>query len=70
MQLENWTLGMRVVACARRLDKLESLETLAKKESHCGKIYPVQCDLANLDDIRKLFEFIEGSQICTIIHEK
>ena len=54
-------LGMKVVACARRLDKLESLADWTKSEGYPGKVFPVKCDLANVDDIKQMFEFIEGT---------
>ncbi len=43
------------------MDKLESLTDLAKNEGYPGKVFPVQCDMADTGDIRKMFEFIEGN---------
>ena len=46
--------GMKVVACARRMVKLEEMAKLSKN------IYPYQCDMSSTDEIKKMFDWIEG----------
>lgn len=47
--------GMKVVGCARRLEKIEEL---AKDNSN---IYPIKCDVANEDDVTQMFEWVENN---------
>lgn len=45
--------GMKVVGCARRMDKLEAL---AKE---CPGFRPFKCDMRNDTEIQAMFEWIE-----------
>ena len=47
--------GMKVVACARRLDKLEEMAKQSKN------LYPYQCDMSSTDEIKKMFDWLPGS---------
>merc|ERR1711981_668232 len=46
---------MKVVGCARRLEKVEEL---AKNNNN---IYPVKCDVGKEEDVAHLFEWIENN---------
>ena len=47
---------MKVVSCARRLDRLEKLT-----EEHPGSIYPYKCDVSDKDQVEKMFAWIESN---------
>ena len=49
--------GMKVIACARRFEKLQALA----KQSN-GNLYPYQIDLQSTDEIKKMFDWIETHQ--------
>ncbi|CAK9293866.1 unnamed protein product [Gordionus sp. m RMFG-2023] len=52
--------GMIVVACARSMDKLQELVKNCKhKPGEGGYIDVVRCDMSKVDDILKLFKYIE-----------
>ncbi|CAK9293836.1 unnamed protein product [Gordionus sp. m RMFG-2023] len=52
--------GMIVVACDIRMDGLEeSLKNCKIKPGNAGFIDPVKCDISKVDDILKLFKYIE-----------
>ncbi|CAK9293833.1 unnamed protein product [Gordionus sp. m RMFG-2023] len=52
--------GMIVVACDKRMDGLEeSLKNCKIKPGNAGFIDPVKCDISKIDDILKLFKYIE-----------
>lgn len=46
--------GMRVVAVARRLEKLQELANQSK-----GRIYPISCDITQDEEVVKLFKKVE-----------
>jgi NADP+-dependent farnesol dehydrogenase len=48
--------GMKVIAVARRLDKLQKL-TMSIKHEHKIDIYPIQCDITKEKDIIKTFKW-------------
>ena len=56
--------GMKVVGCARRIDRLKDLEVtvsdLAKASGSGGKFFGVECDLDKDEDIRKMFDWIRN----------
>merc|ERR1712029_363809 len=47
--------GMKVVGCARRVEKIEALA----KETGL-KIWPYQCDVSKEDEVEKMFDWIEN----------
>lgn len=52
--------GLKVVAVARRLNKLEELKGRVKKEGLPGTIYPLECDVSKEEDILKVFKWIQN----------
>jgi len=48
--------GMKVVGCARRLEKVEEL---AKENAN---IYPIKCDVGNENDVTQMFKWIESNE--------
>jgi NADP-dependent 3-hydroxy acid dehydrogenase YdfG len=57
--------GVKVAACARRVDKIEELKS---QVTGSGEIFPIQCDLAQEADAMKMFDAIKqkwgGVDIC------
>ncbi|XP_003699642.1 farnesol dehydrogenase [Megachile rotundata] len=49
--------GMTVVGIARRVDKIKALAEELKSKP--GKLFPLQCDLCNQNDIMRTMEWIE-----------
>ncbi|CAK9808288.1 Dehydrogenase/reductase SDR family member 11 [Anthophora quadrimaculata] len=49
--------GMKVVGIARRVDKIKALADELKSKP--GKLFPLQCDLSNQNDILRVLEWIE-----------
>ncbi|CAK9795538.1 Dehydrogenase/reductase SDR family member 11 [Anthophora plagiata] len=49
--------GMKVVGIARHVDKIKALADELK--SMPGKLFPLQCDLSNQNDILRVLEWIE-----------
>ena len=49
------TSGLKVVASARRMDRLEKLAM-----DHPGFIYPYKCDVSEKDAVEKMFAWIES----------
>ncbi|KZC13096.1 Dehydrogenase/reductase SDR family member 11, partial [Dufourea novaeangliae] len=49
--------GMKVVGIARRIDKIKALAEELKSQP--GKLFPLQCDLSNQNDILRVLEWIE-----------
>lgn len=60
--------GMKVVACARNLQKLQELQNEVKNSGSAGEVFPVECDLRKEEDILKMFRFIKeelgGVDLC------
>ncbi|ESO87133.1 hypothetical protein LOTGIDRAFT_205793 [Lottia gigantea] len=50
--------GMKVVACARSLDKLQKIKEDLKAEK--GSVYPIKCDLTKEEEILKMFKEIKS----------
>ncbi|XP_025163632.1 farnesol dehydrogenase [Harpegnathos saltator] len=50
--------GMRVIAVARRLEKLEELAARIKRE-HKTEIYPMMCDVCKEEDILRVFKWAD-----------
>ncbi|XP_050459046.1 farnesol dehydrogenase-like [Cataglyphis hispanica] len=50
--------GMKVIAVARRLAKLEELAVSIKSEFN-GKVYPMACDVQKEEEILKVFKWAE-----------
>jgi len=50
--------GMKVIAIARRLDRLQKL-TASIKHEHKIDIYPMQCDIGKEEDILKIFKWAD-----------
>jgi NADP-dependent 3-hydroxy acid dehydrogenase YdfG len=46
--------GMKVVGCARRVEKIEELQ----KNCH-GLLFPYKCDLSNEEEINAMYKWIE-----------
>ena len=52
---------MKVVACARRLDRLETLaDEIAKDGNVSGQVFPYKCDTSDMGNIADMFQWIEG----------
>ncbi|XP_017889792.1 farnesol dehydrogenase-like [Ceratina calcarata] len=49
--------GMKVICMANQIDKMKSLAEELKSKS--GKLLPLQCDLANQNDIARVMDWIE-----------
>ena len=54
--------GMKVVACARRLDRLVKLSHEVSKSKASGIIVPYKCDLNDMNNIKDMFDWIENHQ--------
>ncbi|XP_029161320.1 farnesol dehydrogenase-like [Nylanderia fulva] len=50
--------GMKVIAIARRLEKLEELATNINRECN-GKVYPMKCDVRQEEEILQVFQRAE-----------
>ena len=51
------THGLKVVSCARNIEKLEELASKLKDEK--GEVCPYQCDLRKEDEIISMFKLIK-----------
>lgn len=51
--------GLQVVGLARRLDKLQDLET--QLQNRPGKFHPVQADITNEDDLNRAFAWVKNN---------
>ncbi|CAL7937801.1 unnamed protein product [Xylocopa violacea] len=49
--------GMKVIGIARQMDKIKALADELKNMP--GKLFPLQCDLSNQNDIQRVLEWIE-----------
>ena len=52
---------MQVVGCARRKEKIQELGATLEATKAEGKLYPVECDLADQTSIDAMFKGIEES---------
>lgn len=51
--------GLKVVAIARRFNKLEELKTRVEEQKLPGKIYPMRCDVSKEEEILNVFKWIK-----------
>ncbi|XP_034033413.1 dehydrogenase/reductase SDR family member 11a [Thalassophryne amazonica] len=60
--------GMRVVGCARNVDKIEKLAAECQSAGYSGTLIPYKCDLSNEEDILSMFSAIKtlhkGVDVC------
>lgn len=60
--------GMKVVGCARDVDKVQKLATECQFQSHGGILVPFKCDLSNEEEILAMFAAIKaqhgGVDVC------
>ncbi|XP_029028329.1 dehydrogenase/reductase SDR family member 11-like [Betta splendens] len=60
--------GMKVVGCARDLDKLQKLAAECQSAGYSGIFVPFKCDLSNVDEILSMFAAIKeqhnGVDVC------
>lgn len=60
--------GMKVVGCARDLEKIQNLAAECQSEGHSGVLVPVKCDLNNEEEILSMFSAIKaqhkGVDVC------
>lgn len=52
--------GLKVVACGRRVDKIQEIEDEMKKSGAAGELCPVHCDLRRESDIQDMFQLIRN----------
>lgn len=60
--------GMKVVGCARDVEKIQKLASECQSESLSGVLVPIKCDLTNEDEILSMFAAIKkqhsGVDVC------
>lgn len=60
--------GMRVVGCARNVDKIEKLAAECQSAGYSGTLIPYKCDLSNEEEILSMFSAIKtlhkGVDVC------
>ncbi|XP_036005592.1 dehydrogenase/reductase SDR family member 11 [Fundulus heteroclitus] len=60
--------GMRVVGCARNVDKIKALAAECKSAGYSGVLIPFKCDLTNVEEIQSMFAAIKaehkGVDVC------
>ncbi|XP_048872720.1 dehydrogenase/reductase SDR family member 11a isoform X2 [Brienomyrus brachyistius] len=60
--------GMRVVGCARNVDKIEKLAAECQSAGYAGTLIPYKCDLSNEEEILSMFSAIktlhQGVDVC------
>uniref|UniRef100_A0A3Q3MJI9 Dehydrogenase/reductase SDR family member 11 n=1 Tax=Labrus bergylta TaxID=56723 RepID=A0A3Q3MJI9_9LABR len=60
--------GMRVVGCARSVDKIEKLAAECQSAGYSGTLIPYKCDLSNEEEILSMFSAIKtlhkGVDVC------
>ncbi|KAG2469355.1 dehydrogenase/reductase SDR family member 11-like [Polypterus senegalus] len=60
--------GMKVVACARNVDKIEKLEAECQSAGYAGTLFPYKCDLSIEEEILSMFSAIktlhQGVDVC------
>uniref|UniRef100_A0A674NYC3 Dehydrogenase/reductase SDR family member 11 n=1 Tax=Takifugu rubripes TaxID=31033 RepID=A0A674NYC3_TAKRU len=54
--------GMRVVGCARNVDKIEKLAAECQSAGYSGTLIPYKCDLSNEEEILSMFSAIKTMQ--------
>ncbi|XP_072909634.1 dehydrogenase/reductase SDR family member 11a isoform X2 [Hemitrygon akajei] len=60
--------GMKVVGCARRVDKIEKLAAECESAGYSGTLIPYKCDLTSEEEILSMFSAIktlyQGVDVC------
>eukprot|EP00079_Xenopus_tropicalis_P023980 XP_012816495.1 PREDICTED: dehydrogenase/reductase SDR family member 11 isoform X2 [Xenopus tropicalis] len=60
--------GMKVVGCARSVDKIEKLAAECQSAGYPGTLFPYKCDLSNEEEILSMFSAIktlhQGVDVC------
>ncbi|XP_053562809.1 dehydrogenase/reductase SDR family member 11 isoform X1 [Bombina bombina] len=60
--------GMKVVGCARSVDKIEKLAAECQSAGYAGTLIPYKCDLSNEEEILSMFSAIktlhQGVDVC------
>ncbi|XP_015238634.1 dehydrogenase/reductase SDR family member 11-like [Cyprinodon tularosa] len=60
--------GMKVVGCARNVDKIKALAAECKSAGYSGVLIPFKCDLTNVEEIQSMFAAIKakhkGVDVC------
>lgn len=60
--------GMKVVGCARSVDKIEKLAAECESAGYSGTLIPYKCDLSNEEEILSMFSAIktlhQGVDVC------
>uniref|UniRef100_A0A3P8SR75 Dehydrogenase/reductase SDR family member 11 n=1 Tax=Amphiprion percula TaxID=161767 RepID=A0A3P8SR75_AMPPE len=60
--------GMKVVGCARNVDKIQELAEECKKAGYSGVLVPIKCDLTKEEEILSMFATIKeqhkGVDVC------
>ncbi|KAF7218420.1 dehydrogenase/reductase SDR family member 11 [Nothobranchius furzeri] len=60
--------GMKVVGCARNVEKIQQLAEECKKADCAGSLIPMKCDLTNPEEIQSMFSAIKqqlkGVDVC------
>ncbi|XP_006640902.1 dehydrogenase/reductase SDR family member 11a [Lepisosteus oculatus] len=60
--------GMKVVGCARNVDKIEKLAAECQSAGYTGTLIPYKCDLSNQEEILSMFSAIrtlhQGVDVC------
>ncbi|KAM6933814.1 dehydrogenase/reductase SDR family member 11-like isoform 1-T2 [Xenentodon cancila] len=60
--------GMKVVGCARDVEKIQKLAAECQSAGHSGILVPLKCDLTNEEEIQSMFSAIkaehEGVDVC------
>ncbi|MEQ2297545.1 Dehydrogenase/reductase SDR member 11 [Ameca splendens] len=60
--------GMKVVGCARDVDKIKNLAAECQSASYAGVLIPFKCDLTNVEEIQSMFSAIKeehnGVDVC------
>ncbi|XP_047247948.1 dehydrogenase/reductase SDR family member 11-like isoform X3 [Girardinichthys multiradiatus] len=60
--------GMKVVGCARNVDKIQALAAECQTAGYSGVLIPYKCDLTSVEDIQSMFAAIKakhkGVDVC------
>ncbi|KAM4567346.1 dehydrogenase/reductase SDR family member 11-like [Odontesthes bonariensis] len=60
--------GMKVIGCARNVEKIQKLAAECQSEGHSGVLVPFKCDMTNEEDIMSMFAAIKeqhkGVDVC------
>ncbi|XP_037534195.1 dehydrogenase/reductase SDR family member 11 [Nematolebias whitei] len=61
-------VGMKVVGCARNVEKIQKLAAECRAAGYSGELVPVKCDLTSVEDIESMFSTIKaqhgGVDVC------